>query len=239
MAPKQRIKPKRRAKPSISLSKKRVTKKKLKDGLLTKVKRTKAKGKGQAAPPPKLPGIPNQRGVSSISPARGPGRPTRFDQSEESFLRNVPDQLKKYAWRPGQSGNLKGCPKGSINLTSRLRGLLATPIEGREKEKGKPAVTYADELMSLALQAARRGDYRFFQHIYERMDGKIPDHVVIEEVQQMVTQESEKVTEEVVKVVAEIALEEFGEKRAAVFREKLTAAMTEKLGEKDAGLRAS
>jgi len=113
------------------------------------------------------------------------------------------------------------------------------PIEGREKEKGKPAVTYADELMALAVQAARRGDYRFFEHIYSRVEGKIPDHVVIEEVQQMVAQESEKLTSELVKIVGEVALEELGMKRAAVLSEKLTARITEKLGEKDAGLRAS
>ena len=235
MSPKRRIRPKHPRGSKRNISSHKVHKRKLKNALVTKAKH---KRKRQAVPLPDLPGIPKQGRNSEHSPARGPGRPSRFDQSEESFLRNVPENLKQYAWRPGQSGNKNGRPKGAINLTGRLRGILSMPIEGREKEKGKPAVTYADELMALAVQAARRGDYRFFQHIYERVEGKIPDHVVIEEVQQLVAQESDKTTEEVVKIVTEVALQELGEKRAEVFREKLTSAMSEKLGEKDAGRRA-
>lgn len=239
MAPKRRI---RKAKPHRSgriLSTKKVHKRKLKRAFRSKAKRTKEKQHRATDAPGRSPQRKKPSDNASRLPARGSGRPSRFDLDEEEFLRNVPEQLKQYAFRPGnQAAKGHGRPKNSVGLTTRLRGLLATKIEGRAHPKGKAAVTYADELMALALQAARRGDYRFFEHIYSRVEGKIPDRVVIEEVQQMVEQESEKITEQVVGVVGAVALEVFGEKRAAVFREKLTAAMAEQLGEKDAGRRA-
>lgn len=237
MAPKVRIRKKQPHKSRRVLSSKRVHKEKLKKALTEKSgKRTEQSSKGAQTSTPQQ---PKSQSNAGLSPARGAGRPSRFDETEEHFLRNVPEQLKKYAFRPGHPP-LPGAgrPKNSVSLTTRLRNILAMPIEGREKKRGQPPVTYADELMALAVQAARRGDYRFFQHIYERMDGKIPDHVVIEEVQAIVAQESEKVTEDVLKIVGDVVLEELGEKRASVLREKLGARLSEKLGDKDAGRRA-
>lgn len=244
MAPKVRIRKKQPPKSRRVLSSKKVHKEKLKKALTEKS--TQRESSSKRASPHRASPSRNRKCAEKAAnagiprlPARGPGRSNRFDESEESFLRNVPDQLKQYAFKPGHAPTPgAGRPRGSFSLTARLRGILATPIEGREKKRGQPAVTYADELMALAVQAARRGDYRFFQHIYERMDGKIPDHVVVEEVQQIVAQESEKVTEDVLKIVGDVVLEELGEKRAAVLREKLGARLSEKLGEKDAGRRA-
>jgi len=238
--PKRCIVRKRLHKSKLILSTKKIAKRKLKKALQAKTKGTKAKRQAPKRASASTPQHSKSQSNTRPSPAKTAGRPSRFDETEEAFLRNVPEQLKQYAFRPGHKV-LPGAgrPKGSISLTTRLRGLLATPIEGRAHPKGKAAVTYADELMSLALQAARRGDYRFFDHIYSRVEGKIPDHVVIEEVQRLVGQESAKLTEELVTIVAGVAKEEFGEKRAQVFSEKLTAQITEKLGEKDAGRRAS
>lgn len=240
MAPKRRIRPKQPHKSKRNISSHKVHKRKLRSALLDKTKRTREKTQApKRVPTPTSHSIKPPDNAGCL-PARGSGRPSRFDLDEEEFLKNVPEQLKQYAFRPGnQAAKGHGRPKDSVGLTTRLRGLLATPIEGRAHPKGKAKVTYADELMSLALQAARRGDYRFFQHIYERVEGKIPDHLVVEEVQQLVAQESEKVTEDVVRIVTEVALAQLGEKRAAVFGEELRTQLTEKLGEKDAGLRAS
>lgn len=239
MAPKHRIRTKVRTHSGIDLSTNRIRKRKIRgaprsDSHGGKKEHSSSKRRGGPAQEES-----NSRGIADLLPARGPGRPTHFDKTEEEFLRNVPEQLKQYAFRPGHKG-LPGAgrPKGAISLTTRLRGLLATEIEGRSHPRGKAAVTYADELMALALQAARRGDYRFFEHIYSRVEGKIPDHVVIEEVQRMVAQESEKLTEKLVKIVSSVVDEELGEKRGQIVVDKLTARITEQLGEKDAGRRA-
>lgn len=244
MAPKRRIHKRKPHRSSIRLTQKKVHKRRLKDALVTKAKRTKEKQQSPKRTPASIRQDSKSHGIAlgkavTRSPARGPGRPSRFDENEETFLKTVPEQLKQYAFKPGHAPTPgAGRPKGSVSLTTRLRGILNTKIEGRDRKKGCPAVTYADELMALAVQAARRGDYRFFQHIYERMDGKIPDHVVIEEVQQIVARESEKMTAELVEIIGDVALAEFGVKRAGVFREKLTEKMGERMGVQDVGRRA-
>ena len=238
MAPKRRIRKRSSGKSRINLSTKRVTKRKLRRALLQKNDTKESESTLPHAHKGGLHKHGNQAESSKHSPAVKPGRPSRFDNTEEAFLRNVPKQLREYVWKPGQSGNPSGRPKGLVSLTTRLRSILATPIEGKSKVKGKKAQTYGDEMMALAVQSARRGDYRFFQHIYERIDGKIPDHVVIEEVQQLVAQESEKLTEHLVKIVVGVVGEELGEKRGQVVVDKLTARISEQLGEKDAGRRA-
>ena len=239
MAPKRRIRPNHPRGSKRNISSHKVHKRKLRSALLDKTKRTREKQQAPKHAPAFTPRRNKPSDNAGRLPARGSGRPSRFDLDEESFLKNVPEQLKQYAFRPGnQMAKGHGRPKNSISLTTRLRGLLATPIEGRAHPKGKARVTYADELMSLALQAARRGDYRFFEHIYSRVEGKIPDHVVLEQVQQMLGQESEKLTADLVKIVGEVAIEELGEKRALVLSAKLITRIDEKLGDKDAGRRA-
>ncbi len=245
MAPKRRIRKRKPHRSSIRLTQKKVHKRRLKDALVTKAKRTKAKRQSPKRTPGSTPQDSKSRGIALGTaiphpPARGPGRPSRFDETEEVFLSKVPKQLKQYAFKPGHAPTPGGGrPAGTPSLTTRLRGILNTKIEGRDRKKGCPAVTYADELMALAVQAARRGDYRFFQHIYERMDGKIPDHIVVEEVQQLVEQEAEKLVQDLMKVVEEVTVKELGDKRAAVLNEKLQSQLTEKMGEKDVGRRAS
>lgn len=38
--------------------------------------------------------------------------------------RKIPDALKRHSWKKGQSGNPVGRPKGSVNLTSRMKKRL-------------------------------------------------------------------------------------------------------------------
>ncbi len=68
-------------------------------------------------------------------------------------------------WKPGQSGNPAGRPKGR-GLTDRLRKLL-------EEDNGR----VADELILAAKQAALKGDFRFWKEIIDRMDGPIRQQI--------------------------------------------------------------
>jgi len=71
-------------------------------------------------------------------------------------------------FKPGQSGNPKGRPKGS-GITDRLKKLL-------EKEDGK----IADALAQSIISAALRGDYRFVKEILDRVEGKVTDKLDID-----------------------------------------------------------
>jgi hypothetical protein len=68
-------------------------------------------------------------------------------------------------WQPGESGNPAGKPPGTT-LTKRLRDIV-------EKNEGE----VADALVKAAVKAALKGDFRFWQEIINRVDGKLPDAI--------------------------------------------------------------
>lgn len=231
MSPKKRIKPKK-CKPKKTTTTKRVHKRKLKDALKKKASEKKSSRKSAGKGARSHPSSAHQqktRGQQQES-KRGPGRPSRFELNDDP-LKNVPEQLRKFAWRPGQSGNPSGRKQGSVNLTGRLRALLLTPVEkpgkGGAKKKREQQRTFADDMMSLAIQAARKGDYRFFQHIYERMEGKVPEHLVIERAKKMVAQEAEALAMRLVRTASDVAEEVFGPSAAKKYTERLGAAVSE------------
>jgi hypothetical protein len=67
-------------------------------------------------------------------------------------------------FKPGQSGNPKGRPRGT-GLTDKLRAV----VEG-ETQDGKPI---AEALMRAGVAAAMRGDFRFWKEILDRIDGPV------------------------------------------------------------------
>ena len=71
-------------------------------------------------------------------------------------------------WKPGESGNPKGRPKGT-GLADRLRAIL-------EKDDGR----VADALVASATKAALKGDFRFWKEIVDRVDGPIKQRVEAE-----------------------------------------------------------
>lgn len=67
---------------------------------------------------------------------------------------------------PGQSGNLKGRPKGS-SVTARLRKIL-------ENDDGN----VAEAIAQVIIREALKGRFRFIKEILDRVDGKVPNRVV-------------------------------------------------------------
>ena len=68
-------------------------------------------------------------------------------------------------WKPGQSGNPGGRPKGS-GLTDIIRRVLSQPDESYG--------TKADRLITLCLEHAEKGDFRYFKEVIDRLEGPIP-----------------------------------------------------------------
>jgi Family of unknown function (DUF5681) len=89
----------------------------------------------------------------------------------------MPFPNKEHQWKPGQSGNPGGRPKGR-SLTSRIRDLLDTnEIDGKPIEDGKQV---ADLVVDVIIERALRGDFKFVDLVMNRIDGKLPDTVVVD-----------------------------------------------------------
>ncbi len=82
--------------------------------------------------------------------------------------RNKAEHLERFRWKKGESGNPSGRPKGSVSLEAELRRRLSDGEEGERLVQG---------LISQAIRQALGGDFRFFNLILERLDGKVADKV--------------------------------------------------------------
>ena len=85
-------------------------------------------------------------------------------------------------WKPGQSGNPKGRPKGS-GVTDRLKALLDQPV------KDGAEMTVAEALAKAAMKAALKGDHRFFKEILDRTEGKVTDKLEVDGDMRVIHQE--------------------------------------------------
>tara|TARA_A100001515_G_scaffold124058_1_gene108152 strand:+ start:204 stop:533 length:330 start_codon:yes stop_codon:yes gene_type:complete len=75
--------------------------------------------------------------------------------------------LAPFRFQPGQSGNPGGRPKG-MSIEAQLRKRLS---EGEAGEK------IVESLITVALRQALNGDFRFWNSIIERVDGKVADRI--------------------------------------------------------------
>jgi hypothetical protein len=86
------------------------------------------------------------------------------------------DNLRPHQYKPGQSGNPSGRPKGS-SLTARLRKLL-------EQDDGKLAETLA----KVAVREAAKGKYQHLKEVWDRVDGTLVTKIQIDaELEHMLT----------------------------------------------------
>lgn len=73
------------------------------------------------------------------------------------------ENLKPF--KPGQSGNPKGRPKGQ-GITDRILRRL-------NEDDGK----LAEDIAEVIIKKAKAGDFNFCKTVLERIDGKIPDRI--------------------------------------------------------------
>ena len=85
--------------------------------------------------------------------------------------------LKEYEFKPNESGNPGGRPKGK-SLTAVLRELLD------QIPKGDTA-KLKERIVKALLDKALRGDTRALDLIFERSDGKVKDELEVTEVQRI------------------------------------------------------
>jgi len=74
-------------------------------------------------------------------------------------------------WKPGQSGNPAGRPKGSLNLTTVLKHFLKEKIE--VEKDGKIIKLSKDKVLILKLiEKAIKGDIKAIEKVWDRIEGK-------------------------------------------------------------------
>ena len=72
----------------------------------------------------------------------------------------------EYQWKPGQSGNPNGMPKGKRSIVGQLHKILDKEVQGKDM---------AEAMARIAYQRALQGDFKFWDAIVDRIDGKVAD----------------------------------------------------------------
>lgn len=90
---------------------------------------------------------------------------------DEKVGKGIPPKSTQF--KPGQSGNTNGRPKGIPNASTRMRRFLELEING------KNPITKADELFTVAelmdlkiIAKAMNGDLQAWEKINDRLEGK-------------------------------------------------------------------
>jgi hypothetical protein len=96
-------------------------------------------------------------------------KPQKTAKKRKKPMRPFQDEHGRF--KPGNRANPGGRPKGSINLSNKLRQALAQAAPGDETR------TIADLLIETGIRQAGAGDHNFWKMIFERIDGKVPDKI--------------------------------------------------------------
>lgn len=116
------------------------------------------------------------------------GEKHRKEHPTENKRRGNPANLRP-PWKKGQSGNPGGRPKGSVNLTNRLRAALS-------KNDGQ----LADIVVKKLIHEAAKGKFNHLHEIFDRIDGKVTQRIeieaTIEETKREFIQAAERVLDE-------------------------------------------
>lgn len=102
--------------------------------------------------------------------------PSNDGEEEPEKQEIARDELGR--WKPGQSGNPGGAPKGQVSLVRLLREAL------KKEDPDDPAQTVADKLIEAGIAYARAGDPTFWKEILNRIDGKVPDHIMHQNIEE-------------------------------------------------------
>jgi len=78
----------------------------------------------------------------------------------------VPDSLKPYAWKPGQSGNPKGRTPKALTLTPRLIERLDEVCPGDKQGR-----TWGEVVIEATLVHAAKGNTGALRELWNRIDG--------------------------------------------------------------------
>lgn len=80
--------------------------------------------------------------------------------------------LEKARWKPGQSGNPKGKPKGTISLRERLERLSTIEVDTVLPDGSSAKREVIDDILCALIAKGRGGDVPALKEYLERLYGK-------------------------------------------------------------------
>ncbi|HPS53674.1 MAG TPA: DUF5681 domain-containing protein [Phycisphaerae bacterium] len=91
-------------------------------------------------------------------------------------------------FKPGQSGNPAGRPKGYASLSERLKLLLEKSVGDiitesektvilKNQGKGFLELSIADAIVKTAVRESLKGDFKFIDMLWQRIDGKVAERI--------------------------------------------------------------
>lgn len=89
------------------------------------------------------------------------------DDGSDQVGKNKPP--KKYRYKPGQSGNPKGRPKGVKRPSAILEEILNTKVTIREGQRTRTVTAYEAAMRSIAAKAVR-GDIKASRYLTEELE---------------------------------------------------------------------
>jgi len=100
-------------------------------------------------------------------------------QPDKQLKRNDParaDHLKGHRWKPGQSGNPGGRPKGAINLSKRIENKLLEALQGQGPEGKQVADALASAIVKAMVKDPVKAE-RLIARVMDRDEGPIAQNV--------------------------------------------------------------
>lgn len=177
----------------------------------------------------KLSQLETKLGIDTKSLA---AREEKETTQEQSYNSRSCLHLGKYQFKPGQSGNPGGRPKGTVNLTNKLRQLFQMPVRVKGKRANKNYV-YADLFCEMAMEAALEKNFKFYKEIFDRIEGKVPDHVVMESAKKMIDVQAASLAQSMLDIVEEVSTELLSDKISDMFIDALGKRFEEKFIENE------
>lgn len=90
------------------------------------------------------------------------------------------ENIKKYEFKKGVSGNPNGRPKGSLNLASILKVILESEHKRKDKNTGEVITKIGSAWVTESLfRKATNGDVAAIREVFDRVDGKVANTVDI------------------------------------------------------------
>jgi hypothetical protein len=98
----------------------------------------------------------------------GPADSGASEPRESPGKKPVPPQLLANQWKPGQSGNPAGRPKGMPSLFATMRRLLAQGMDDEGVSE------HTKHIVEALIAKAREGDPGAQKILWERLEGAVP-----------------------------------------------------------------